>query len=148
MVLPNRDIVATADLLAADRLVLCSFATQTADRVWTVSATSLLTALDAGRDLAEFTDFLTRRTEHVLPSALTTLIVDVRRRANHLTDLGHLRLIECADPATAALIANDRALRTLCRAVGDRHLAVTPDHELKFRKALVALGYAISRSPA
>jgi hypothetical protein len=45
-------------------------AKQTADRVWTVSATSLLTAIDADRDLAEFTAFLARRTGHRCPRGL------------------------------------------------------------------------------
>ncbi len=147
-VLPNLDIVATGDRpTAADRLTLSAYARQTADRVWTVSATSLLTALDTGRDLTEFTTFLARCAEHDLPDALATLIADVRRRAGHLTDLGHLRVIECADPATAALITHGRALRSLCHPIGDRHLAVRPDQELKFRKALLKLGYAITTQP-
>ena len=111
------------------------------------SATSLLTVVDAGRDLTEFTSFLAQRTEHVLPGTLTTLIADIHRRAGQLTDLGHVRVIECADPALAALIAHDRALRALCRPIGDRHLAVSPDQVLKFRKALRKLGYALSGPP-
>jgi hypothetical protein len=122
--LPNLDIVATGDIPAADRLVLSAYAKQTTDRVWTVSATSLLSAIDAGRELAEFTTFLTQRTEHELPSTLSTLIADVHRRAGQLTDLGHARVLECADPATAALIAHDRSLRPLCHPIGDKHLAV------------------------
>jgi hypothetical protein len=50
-----------------------------------------------------------------LSDALNTLVADVHRRAGQLTDLGHVRVIECADPATAALIAGDRRLRSLCR---------------------------------
>jgi hypothetical protein len=142
-VLPNLDIVATGDVAAADRLILSAYAKQTGDRVWTASATSLLTAIDAGRDLAEFTTFLTQRAEHDLPGTLSTLITDIHRRAGQLTDLGHARVIECADPALAALIRHDRGLRTLCHPIGDRHLAVPPDHELTFRKALLKLGYVI-----
>jgi hypothetical protein len=142
-VLPNLDIVATGDLPAADRLILSAYAKQTADHVWTASATSLLTALDTGRDLTELTAFLTQRTEHELPGTLNTLIADVRRRTGQLTDLGHVRVIECADPALATLIARDRGLRTLCHPIGDRHVAVRPDQELKFRKALLKLGYAV-----
>lgn len=142
-VLPNLDIVATGDVPAADRLILSAYAKQTSDRVWTTSATSLLTAVDAGRDLTEFTTFLTTRTEHDLPGALTTLIADIDRRARQLADLGHVRVIECADPATAALVVHDRALRSLCHPIGDRHLAISSDHELRFRKALLTLGYAI-----
>jgi hypothetical protein len=142
-VLPNLDIVATGDVPTADRLTLSAYAKQTADRVWTVSATSLLAAIDSGRDLAEFTAFLTRRVGHEPPDTLNTLVADIHRRAGQLTDLGHVRVIECADPATAALIARDRTLRSLCRPIGDRHLAVPPDQELRFRKALIARGHVV-----
>ena len=142
-VLPNLDIVATGNVPTADALTLSAYAMQTADRVWTVSATSLLTAIDSGRDLAEFTAFLGRRTGHEPPDTLTTLVADVHRRAGQLTDLGHVRVIECADLATAALIARDRRLRSLCRPIGDWHLAVAPDQELRFRKALIALGHVV-----
>jgi hypothetical protein len=111
--------------------------------VWTVSASSLLTAIDAGRDLAEFAAFLDHRVGHELPDTLKTLVADVERRAGQLTDLGHVRVIECADAATAALIAGDRTLRSLCRPIGDRHLAVSPDQKLRFRKALIASGYVV-----
>ncbi len=142
-VLPNLDIVATGDVPIADRLTLSAYAKQTADHVWTVSATSLLSAIDTGRDLAEFSGFLDHRADHAPPDALTALVVDINRRAGQLTDLGHLRVIECADAATAALIAGDRTLRSLCRPIGDRHLAVPPDHERRFRRALIACGYVI-----
>ncbi|MEV0051022.1 helicase-associated domain-containing protein [Saccharopolyspora shandongensis] len=142
-VLPNLDIVATADIPAADRLLLSTYAKQTADHVWTVSATSLLSAIDTGRNLTELTAFLGPRTEHELPSTLTTLIRDIHHRTEQLTDLGHARVIECADRAVAALIAHDHALRSLCHLIGERHLAVPADTELKFRKALRKLGYVI-----
>ncbi len=146
-VLPNLDIVATGDIAAADRLFLTAYAKQTADRVWTVSTTSLLSAIDSGRHLSEFTTFLTERTGRELAGALRTLISDVGRRAGQLADLGHARLIECADPATAALIAGDRSLRPLCRPIGNKHLAVPLDHELKFRNALLKLGYVVPGQP-
>jgi hypothetical protein len=91
--------------------------------------------------------FLTQRTEHELPSTLSTLIADVHRRAGQLTDLGHARVLECADPATAALIAHDRSLRPLCHLIGDKHLAVPHDQELKFRNALLKLGYVSPGQP-
>lgn len=65
------------------------------------------------------------------------------RRAGQLIDLGHARVIECADAALATLIARDRATRSLCRLVGDRHLAVPFDAELKFRVAVRKLGYVM-----
>ncbi|MGH3575386.1 MAG: helicase-associated domain-containing protein, partial [Pseudonocardiaceae bacterium] len=77
------------------------------------------------------------------PSTVTALIDDVARRTSQLQDLGMTQLVECADAALATLIANDRRLRALCRPVGDRHLAVPPEHGTAFRKGLRTLGYAL-----
>ena len=142
-VLANLDIVAVGAVSQADRLLLSAYAEQTGDRVWSISAATLLAAVDAGRKLAEFTAFLTSRTEHELPDVLTILVGDVARRVTQLTDLGHARVIECADPAVAALIVHDRGLRALCRPIGDRHIAVPIDQEFKFRKALLKAGYVL-----
>jgi hypothetical protein len=146
-VLPNLDIVATGALSAGDQLVLSGYAEHTADRVWTVSAVSLLTAISTGRDPSDLATFLAQHTDHELPEALGTLISDVSRRCAQLTDLGHARVIECADRALAALITHNRALRTLCHPIGECHLAVPLAHEQKFRTALLKLGYALPEQP-
>jgi hypothetical protein len=140
-VLPNLDIVVTGELPPADELMLDTYAPRTADRVWTLREASLLAALDAGRGLGQLRQFLAARATHELPNPVTTLFADVEARAGRLRDLGMVRLIECADPALATLIAGDRRLRGRCHPVGDRHLAVTVDREPEFRKALRALGY-------
>lgn len=67
-VLPNLDVVVTGSLDPGDELLLSAYAEQTADRVWAVSAASLLAAVDSGRDLTEFTAFLVRRAENELPA--------------------------------------------------------------------------------
>jgi hypothetical protein len=84
---------------------------------------------------------LDHRVGHVLPDTMKALVADVGRRAAQLIDIGHVRVIECADSATATLIAGDRTLRSLCVLIGDRQLAVSPEQEVRFRKALLACGY-------
>ncbi len=142
-VLPNLDIVVTGELPPADRLMLDAYAARTADRVWTLREASLLAALDAGRGLDQLRHFLAARATHELPNPVATLLADVATRVGRLRNLGMVRLIECADPALATLIAGDRRLRGGCQLVGDRHLAVTVDREPELRKALRALGYII-----
>lgn len=71
------------------------------------------------------------------------LLADIEARAGRLRNLGVARLIECADPTLATLIAGDRRLRGRCHLVGDRHLAVPIDREPDFRKALRVLGYIL-----
>lgn len=57
---------------------------------------------------------------------VSTLIGDITRRTALLADLGHVRLIECADPELEALITHDRTLRALCRLIGDRTYSSHP----------------------
>lgn len=140
-VLPNLDIVVTGELPPADRLMLDAYAVRSADRVWTLREASLLAALDAGRSLDQLRHFLAARATHELPNPVTVLLADVAARAGRLRNLGMVRLIECADPALAALIAGDRRLRGRCHLVGDRHLAVPVGREPEFRRALRPLGY-------
>ncbi|MFF5233868.1 helicase-associated domain-containing protein [Dactylosporangium sp. NPDC000521] len=148
-VLPNLDIVVTGELPPADRLMLDAYAQRTADRVWALREATLLAALDAGRGLDQLREFLAVRATHELPNSVTTLLADVAARAGRLRNLGVVRLVECADPALAVLIAGDRRLRGLCQPVGDRHLAVAVDREQEFRKALRALGHMLpSDTPA
>lgn len=142
-VLPNLDIVATGEISPADRLVLDAYTARTSDRVWTLTAATLLTALDTGRTLEEFTRFLRSRSHTEIPASVTVLIEDVTARADRLRDLGTVHLVECADPALATLIVRDRTLRMLCRPVGDRHLAIPAEHGVAFRTALRTLGYAL-----
>jgi hypothetical protein len=143
-VLPNLDVVAAGELSPPDRLVLDGYAKRTADRVWTLSQESVLAALAAGRSAGDLRDFLHGRAAQAeLPAAVLTLLDDVTARAGRLRDLGQVRLIECADPALAALISRDRRTRPLCTAIGERHLAVAVEDEAGFRRALHALGYAL-----
>lgn len=145
-VLPSLDVLAPESLPAGDQLLLSSYAKKIANRAWTISVESLLAAIDSGRDLQEFAGFLVQRSGHAVPGTLETLISDVARRVAQLTDLGHARVIECADAEVATLISQDRNLRSKCQLIGDRHLLVPLDQDLKFRKALVKLGYAVTTS--
>jgi hypothetical protein len=142
-VLANFDIVATADLPAADRLVLDAYATRTADRVWTLSAQSLLAATDTGRSLDDLASFLTDRAAHDVPATVRSLLDDVTARTRQVRDLGMHRVIECADAALATLLANDRSVRAHCTRIGDRHLMIAVGGEAKVRTALRKLGYAM-----
>jgi hypothetical protein len=143
-VLPNLDVVAVGRPAPAELLVLETYGRRTGDHIWAVSRESLLAAVDAGREPGEFAVFLRdRATQPELPGTLLALFDEVGERAGQLVDLGQVRLIACADPALAALISHDRKLRSVCRLVGDRHLAVPVDRELDFRRALAVLGYAV-----
>jgi hypothetical protein len=143
-VLANFDIVALDGLPSADALLLDGFAEKNSDRVWTLTAASLLHALDRGRALDELRRYLDQAASHPLPQTVTTLLDDAARRTGRLRDTGQIHLIECADEALAALVVSDRRLRALCTRLGDRHLAVSPDQLSAFRKAALTLGYPLA----
>lgn len=142
-VLGNHDIVATADLPPADRLVLDAFAARTSDRVWTVSMSSLLAAVDAGRAPGELGRFLDDRAVQAVPATVRRLLDDVEARAGQVRDLGACRVLECADAGVATLLAQDRSMRGLCTRLGERHLMLDPAGEQKARTALRKLGYPV-----
>jgi hypothetical protein len=142
-VLASHDIVATADIAPTDRFVLDTFATRTSDRVWTVSTTSLLAAVDVGRRPDEFGSFLDDRAVHEVPAAVRSLFADVEARAGQVRDLGTRRVLECADAAVATLLTRDRSMRGLCTRLGERHLMLEPAGEQKARSILRTLGYPL-----
>jgi hypothetical protein len=106
--------------------------------VWTLSAGSLLSALDTKRTLKELRCYLAQASSQPLPQTVVTLLDDTERRLGKVRDTGPVHLIECADEALAALLAGDRRLRALYTRLGERQLAVPAEKLPAFRKALLA----------
>jgi len=145
-VLPNHDVVVVGELARGDRLVLETFAEQSSERVWSLRMSALLTAIGAGRGGDELLSFLRDRSATAVPDTVVRLLDDAAERGRQVRDDGVVRLVTCADPSTAALIADDRRVRGYCRLVGDRQLAVPLEHDAKFRAALPAAGFVLPPS--
>jgi hypothetical protein len=144
-VLPNLEIAATgSDLEQSDRLALDAYATPVSDFVWRLEAGKLLAAIEAGRQVEEIRAFLGARSGAALPGTVTRLLDDVVERTTKVHDRGLARLIECADPALAALIAGDTRTRKHCMRAGERHLVVPASSETAFRRALRDSGYLLA----
>jgi hypothetical protein len=144
-VLPNLEIAATgSDLEQSDRLALDAYAAPVSDFVWRLEAGKLLAAIEAGRQLEEIREFLAARSGTPLPDTATRLLDDVAERTTKVHDRGLARLIECADAALAALIANDTRTRKHCMRAGERHLVVAGSSEAAFRRALRDAGYLLA----
>lgn len=144
-VLPNLEIAAIGgDLEQADRLALDAYAVGTSDLVWRIEAEKLLAAAEAGRSLDEVREFLEARSAAPLPDTVARLIDDVAGRCGRVQDRGLARLVECADPELAALIAHDRRAQKHCMLAGERHLVVPASSESAFRRALRTLGYLLT----
>lgn len=143
-VLPNLEIAAIgADLEQSDRLALDAYATQVSEYVWRLDAGKLLAAIEEGRPAAEIREFLGARSGTEIPDTVARLLEDAAERSAKLQDRGLARLIECADPALAALLANDSRIRKYCMRAGDRHLAVPASSETAFKRAVKEAGYLV-----
>ena len=147
--LPNLEIAAIgAALEPGDRLALDAYAVRVSDLVWRLTATKLLAATEEGRSVGEIREFLAARSGAPLPDTVGRLLEDVADRGARVHDRGLARLIECAEPALAALIANDTRTRTHCMRAGERHLVVPASSEGAFRRALRELGYLLAPGEA
>jgi hypothetical protein len=144
-VLPNLEVAAAgSDLEQSDRLALDAYATPVSDFVWRLEAGNLLAAIEAGRKVEEIREFLAGRSGATLPDTVVRLLDDVAERTTKVHDRGLARLVECADAALAALIANDARTRKHCMRAGDRHLVVTGTSDAAFRRALRDAGYLLA----
>jgi hypothetical protein len=144
-VLPNLEIAAIGSTLEqGDRLALDAYATQVSDLVWRLDAGRLLAAIEAGRPVVEIREFLAARSGTPIPDTVVRLLADVADRSVKVHDRGLARLIECADPVLATLIANDSRTGKHCMRAGERHLVVPASSEAAFRRTLRELGYLLS----
>jgi hypothetical protein len=144
-ILPNLEIAAAgSDLEQSDRLALNTYAVPVSDFVWRLEAGKLLAAIAEGRPVEELREFLTARSGAAIPDTVARLLDDVAERCTKVHDRGLARLIECADSALAALIANDTRTRKHCLRAGERHLVVPASSEAAFRRALRDAGYLLS----
>ena len=145
-VLATHEVVAVGDLAPGQAMTLSAFAERTAERTWRLSTASLLVGMAGGRSLDDLHQLLDSASPGPMPETVTRLLSDAAARAAALSDRGVVRLVECADPATAALIARHPRTTAYCHLLGDRHLAVAAQHDAAFRDALVDLGYTLPRS--
>jgi Helicase conserved C-terminal domain len=145
-VLPNLEVVAAGDPLAqGEVLMLDLYAEKVSDAVWRLTRQQLLDAHAQGHSIDELERFLGRLSGEPLPETVKQLLADIQARANSLTKRGTAILIDCADPALAALIANDSRTKKYCLLAGERSLVVPIEAETKFRNALQKLGYSLPK---
>jgi hypothetical protein len=133
-----------AELEQGDRLALDAYAVRVSDFVWRLEAGKLLAAAEDGRSVDEIREFLAARCGAALPDTVARLLEDVAERCSRLHDRGLARLIECEEPALAALVASDTRTRKHCMRAGERHLVVPASSEAAFRRALREVGYLLA----
>ncbi len=96
------------------------FAERRSEAVWQLTAPRILGVLEQGGSLAELHDFLSTRSTAPLPQTVQVFLDDLQRRAGRLRDVGAARLVECADPALARMLAHDPQLAGKCHHAGER----------------------------
>ena len=145
-VLPNLEIAAIGEpLTPADVLMIEFVAQKVSDAVWRLDRAGLLEAITEGHSVSDLQEFLQARSCEPLPETVNQFLADAKERTDSLQDQGTARLIACADPALAVLIANDSRTKGYCLLAGDRSLVVPTESEAKFRNALRQLGYSLPK---
>jgi len=94
--------------------------------------------------VVEIQEFLSARSGAPIPDTVARLLEDVADRSAKVHDCGLARLIECADSALLALIANDSRTRKHCLRAGERHLVVPASSEAAFKRTLREVGYLLA----
>ncbi|WP_083761380.1 helicase-associated domain-containing protein [Nitrosococcus halophilus] len=145
-VLPNLELVVMGHSLPpAEAFFLDTYADRRSEAVWKLNQAKLLAVTEQGRNVGALRQFLENHSIKSLPETVDRFLADVEERTHRLRDQGMARLIECADPALAALIANDTRTRKLCLLAGHHHLVVPAEAETRFRTALRKLGYSLPK---
>ena len=146
-VLPDLQVVAVGvEVDRSVRMALDAFGVPVSDVVWRIDHSKLLAAGDQGWSIEQIRTFLTAHSVGALPETVSRLLQDVAERSGQVVDRGLVRLVECQDPALAALFAKDRRTARYCTAAGDRHLVVPTSSEAAFRRGLRDLGYRLASS--
>lgn len=142
-VLANREIVATAEISAADRLALDQYFESVSDLVWRIDPEKLLSVLERHGTIEQVGEFLKDKSETAVPQTVTQLLRDLAERSDRLVDAGPARIVECDDHALATLIAHDTNTGRYCMLAGSRHLVVPAGTETAFKRGLRKLGFAV-----
>lgn len=146
-VLPSLQIkLARGALSTEEALFLETWAVQEEEGLWRLDQLKTLAAVENGQRVEVLKDFLETRDPQGLPDTVEGLLATSARKGTALKNTGPVLLIECFDDELAELIAGHEQTRSLCQKAGLRHLAVKPEHEQRFRKAVNVLGYGMPKA--
>lgn len=146
-ILPDLQVVATAALSPADRMLLDTFATAVREDVWQIDRDRTLAALAAGRTVTEITQFLESASGEALPDAAAELLADAEDRRSAFADHGPARLVRCRDGALAALVSQDPSTCKTCHRLSEDVLVVPAKSEAAFLRGLRKLGFILPDQP-
>ncbi len=143
-VLPGLAVRVEGEPSPEEETVLAAWAEHEGDGVWRLDRRKAVDAVVSGLSTDDFTAFLKARDDQPLPEKVEGFLVEIRERARALRHDGTAFVIECADAATADLIAADRSTSRLCERLGAKGLVVRSAAEARFRKAVQAMGYGLA----
>lgn len=122
---------------------------QETDR-WRLSVSSLMSAINSGRNLAEIRTTLAETSTtglspevELLFREVELLFREVEQRSTAFVEVGRAPLIEC-NPELRKHVLTDKKISRLCLPAGDRYLVIFPGKEKQFSDALAALGFTLA----
>lgn len=145
--LPSLQIsVVSGDVSPEESLFLDIWAENLGERSWRLDAVRILDAIEQGRPLSELREFLDAREDQGLPDTVEGFLVKLEKQANAMRLTGLFLHIDCADEALADQIAGHKDTKSLCLRAGPSRLAIKPENEDRFRRAVRKLGWGLPRA--
>jgi len=143
-VLPSLRIqLLSGALRPAEKLQVETWAELVEPNVWQLDASRALEAVERGQSVADFTEFLQRCDDQLLPETVIGFFRASENDGKAVRNCGEAHLFDCRDAATATIICAQAELKGQCFRCGDTSLAVPDSHLSKFRKVVRSLGLGI-----
>lgn len=143
----GRDIIlfpGEGDIVPGMMLYLDTIADRQETDRWRLSVSSLMRAVNSGRNLADIREELTATATTGLSPEADLLLREVEQRSTAFVEVGQATLIEC-NPELRKHVLTDKKISRLCLPAGDRYLTILPGKEKQFIDALAALGFTFAR---
>ena len=144
-VFTNLTIKVTGSAIStSEKLLLETWSEELPDQTWRLDQERAVAAVERGRNIQDFKEFLERHDEQPLPESVQSFLQICENNGKALMKNGRGIFFTCRDPQTAKLIFSQKQLKNKCYLVGDSQLVVLEKEEKKFREIVRALGLGIS----
>lgn len=127
----------------SENLLLETWAQPLKDQTWSLDAERAINAVERGRNIQDFTNFLQEHEEQPLPESVEGFLRSCESDGKALKRQGAGIFFECRDSRTAELICAQKPLHNKCFQVGDTGIVVLKKEEKALRKIVRELGLGI-----
>lgn len=127
----------------SENLLLETWAQPLKDQTWSLDSERAIKAVERGRNIQDFANFLQEHEEQPLPESVEGFLRSCKSDGKALKRQGAGIFFECRDSHTAELICAQKQLHDKCFQVGSTGIVVLEKEEKTLRKIVRELGLGI-----